>query len=624
MFQGLEENLPVVVIVLLMVLSLGLIWLVYHLVWGTPPWINLAVERLSLRWVLADPEILTKIGLIDNTPLDFHSGKLTDASPWHMALLRQVDRQGLALIRRYDPQKLTPQEQITYHLMCWYFEQNLRGHRFSYHWPAKSVFMGPYPVNHVFGEQVNLISFLSTDHKIKGRRSARRYLSRLQKVGWKLAGLQESLRVRAEEGVLPPRFVLKKTITQIEDFLSGPITENPLYTSFMERARDSGQFSDSALTRWGARVEKTVETEVLPAYQRLQAAIIGVLGQAMDEDGVWKLPDGRAYYAFLLRTHTTTDLTAEEIHQLGLDEVARLSEAIQDALKALGLPDQDPGMQLQALMEDPQYHYNGVDQRQAIIDDYQCILDQVNDHLADLFSHGALTEILVKRLPEFREPDSPIAYAQAPALDGSKPGTLWINLREPDNVYRWGMNTLAYHEGIPGHVYQIAQAQKIRGIPTFRRTYHFNAYVEGWALYAEQLGWELKLGDAISNLGRLQALLWRAVRLVVDTGIHDKRWSCDRAIAYMVETTGLPERDVITEVERYIVAPGQACAYYVGYLKLLALRHKAEATLGAAFNLKDFHDVIINTGSLPLTLLTRVVNDYIDRAAGLNPIEESL
>ncbi|MFW5714394.1 MAG: DUF885 domain-containing protein, partial [Brevefilum sp.] len=251
---------------------------------------------------------------------------------------------------------------------------------------------------------------------------------------------------------------------------------------------------------------------------------------------------------------------------------------------------------------------------------YRAILDEVNQHLPELFTHGMLEEIAVKRLPEYKEPDSPIAYAQPPAMDGSRPGTMWLNLREPENIYTWGMRTLAYHEGIPGHVYQMAQAQNIKGLPTFRRTYFFNAYVEGWALYAERLGWELGLEDALSNIGRLQALLWRAARLVVDTGIHFKQWTREEAIDYMVRVTGLPERDVITEVERYIVMPGQACAYYIGYIKLLALRQKAQSTLGPKFHLKDFHDVVIDNGGLPLSLLEHVVDAYIDRQAGLNPL----
>ena len=382
------------------------------------------------------------------------------------------------------------------------------------------------------------------------------------------------------------------------------LRRNPLYTSFIERIADSGSFKRNAQERWGKRVRQAISDVVIPSYHELRETLQGLLKKATDGDGVWKLPDGEAYYAFLLRNHTTTDLTAAEVHQLGLDEVDRITDLIRETLENLNLPVDDPGGELKRLMADPQYHFEASeDRREQIIGEYQTILDEINQRLSDVFSHGRLDEIIVKRLPEYKEPDSPIAYAQAPAMDGSRPGTMWINLRDPDNIYTWGMRTLAYHEGIPGHVYQMAQAQKIKGLPTFRRTYFFNAYIEGWALYAERLGWELGLEDDLSNLGRLQALLWRAVRLVVDTGIHVKRWTREEAIKYMVEKTGLPERDVTTEVERYIVMPGQACAYYIGYLKLLSLRQKAQATLGDAFDLKAFHDVVINNGGLPLSLL---------------------
>ena len=609
--------MPLPVILLIVAVFLGLLWMVYKLVWGTPPTINLAVERLALRMVLKDPELLTYMGLLDNTLLDFHSGKLTDVSPRYMEGLRELDRDGLALIRRFDPQKLTGQKRITYHLMVYYFMQNLQGHRFDYHWVANPVFMGPYPVNHVFGVQIDLINFLSTYHKIKGRRSARRYVQRLQRVDGKLRGLIESVKFNAARDVVPPKFVIEKSLAQIENFLSGPISENPLYTRFIEKAAHSKRLRDNARDRWAERVEDAILQDVFPAYERLKMTLQDILDKATTDDGVWKLPGGRAYYEFLLRNHTTTKLDADEIHQLGLDEVARLTALIRELLTGLGLPADEPAKQLKALMEDPQHHYINENQRKAILDDYQAILDEANAHMPEIFSHGDLAEIVVKRLPEYKEPDSPIAYAQAPAMDGSRPGTMWINLRDPGNVYRWGMRTLAYHEGIPGHVYQMAQAQKIKGLPTFRRTHFFNAYVEGWALYAERLGWELELEDPLSNLGRLQALLWRAARLVVDTGIHVNRWTRERAIDYMVETTGMPERDMITEVERYIVMPGQACSYYLGYLKIISLREKAQAILGEKFTLKDFHDVVINNGGLPLVLLEEAVNDYVDRTAGL-------
>lgn len=609
--------MPIAVIVILIVIGLGLVWLIYSFVWGTPPTINLAVERLGLRWLLQDPEALTGIGLLDNTLLDFYSGTLTDASPRHMKQLRQLDRDGLTLIRRYDLESLSGQQAITSRLMRWYYEQNLRGHRFHYHWISNPVFMGPYPVNHVFGVQVDLIRFLCMDHKIKGRRSMRRYLKRLEEVRWKLEGLQDSLLARSRDNVTPPRFVLEKVLQQIDEFLAGAADENPLYTSFLSRAEEAGRVGAAARRRWGQRVLAAIEEQVLPAYHAFKTDLEGQLEQASDEDGVWHLPDGDAYYAFLLRQHTTTDLTPEAVHNLGLDEVDRLTKELRSVLEAMGLPSDNPGQQLQALMADSQYHYDGAEAQEEIVRAYQAILDEVNQQIPSIFSFGPLDQIVVRRLPDDKEPDSPIAYAQAPSIDGTRPGTMWLNLRDPDNVYRWGMRTLAYHEGIPGHIFQMAQAQKIKDLPTFRRHFFFNAYSEGWALYAERLGWELDPSDPDGNLGRLQALLWRAARLVVDTGIHVKMWTRQEAVEYMVATTGLPERDVITEVERYIVMPGQACAYYIGYLRILALRQKAESTLGAAFSLKDFHDVIISNGGLPLDLLDAVVNDYVDRAAGI-------
>lgn len=605
-------------ITILVVLGLGLTWFIYSLIWGRPPWINLAVERWSVKMILKDPESLTVLGLIDNTLLDFHSGKLTDASPEYMSEQSQLDRDGLALIRHYDPEKLSAQKQLTYYLMQWYFDQNLRGHRFNYHWISNPVFMGPYPVNQVFGVQVDLINFLTTYHQVKGRQSVKRFIERLNMVPWKIAGLIKSLRLREEMSVIPPKFVIEKSIIQIGDFISGPIEENPIYTSFVEKLKSSDQFSPSFIQKWEKNAREAIEYEVLPSYGQLKIYLEDLLSAAVDDVGVWHLPDGEDYYSFLLRNHTTTDLSPEEVHQLGLKEVERIEDAIRDVLSELGLSNENPGEQLKALMHDPQFHFIGEDRRQLIREDYQDILDEVNQRMQKVFTFGALDEIEVKRLPEFREPDSPIAFGEAPALDGSRPGRMWINLRDPDNIYQWGMQTLAYHEGIPGHVYQLAQALRIKGLPTFRKNHFFNAYVEGWALYAELLGYELGLEDDLSNLGRLQALLWRAARLVVDTGIHFKGWTRQEAIDYMVQKTGLPERDVVAEVERYIVMPGQACAYYIGYLKMLALRKKAQSTLGDDFDLKEFHDVVINNGGLPLSLLESVVDDYIDRKAGLN------
>ena len=612
--------MPLGLTIFIIIFILVIIWLVYQLVWGTPLWINLAVERIFFKIAFSDPEALTSLGLLDGSVLDFHSDKLTDASPHHQARQHELDRESLALIRRFEPEKLKGQKRITYRLLRWYFMQNLRGHHFDYHWVSSSVFMGPYPVNHVFGVQVDLIHFLCNEHKINNRQSVRHYLARLKAIPWKFSGLIESIAERETAGVIPPCFVLEKSIIQIDGFLATPIEENPLYCSFLEKVERSKNIFEGEKRKWAEKVLEVIRRDVLPAYRDLKEKLVQLLEKAPLEAGVWHLPNGRDYYHFLLRTHTTIDITAAEIHQLGLDEVERLSKSIRAILDRLGLPTDDPGSQLQALMEAPQSHYDLEDPREEIIRDYKFILDEINQRLPEIFMEGSLDKIVVKRLPEFKEPDSPIAYAEAPAMNGSQPGCLWLNLRDPGNIYQWGMRTLAYHEGIPGHVYQMAHAQKIKGLPTFRRTYFPNAYVEGWALYAERLGFELGLEDDLSNLGRLQALLWRAARLVVDSGIHDKEWTRGEAVDYMVKTTGMPLRDVETEVERYIVMPAQACAYLIGYLKIISLREKAQGILGERFDLKEFHKTIIGQGGLPLELLDVVIDDYIDGKAGLQPV----
>jgi len=367
--------MPLAVIVFLVLLGFALIWLIYGLFWGTPPNINLAVERMGLRLLGMDAEIFSSLGLLDNTLLDFHSGNLTDASPAQMARSQHLDREGLRLIRRFNPEKLTGQQWITYHLMRWYYEQNLRGHRFDYHWVADPVYMGPYPVNQVFGVQVELINFLSTIHTIKGRRSLRRYLQRLEEVQWKLEGLIQSLQTRAEGGVIPPGFVLEKSLEQIRSLLEMPIEQNPLYTSLLERMRQSGRFSPRAEQRWLGKAAKVIEQTVQPAYRSLEAALEKQLAEAGEEDGVWRLPDGEDYYAFLLRYHTTTDLSADEIHEMGITEVARLMEEVRIVLAEMGRSTDFPNAQLKALMNAPEYHYAGENAGQEILADYQAILD---------------------------------------------------------------------------------------------------------------------------------------------------------------------------------------------------------------------------------------------------------
>jgi uncharacterized protein (DUF885 family) len=331
---------------------------------------------------------------------------------------------------------------------------------------------------------------------------------------------------------------------------------------------------------------------------------------------VWKLPNGDEYYRWILRLQTTTEMTPEAIHALGLSEVARIESEIRDILAEQGYRGASVAELMKALGKEKRFLYPDTDAgRKQILTDYAAILRDVEGRLADTFGLMPGQRLEVRRVPVFKEKTSGGAYYESPALDGSRPGIFYANLRSLEEVPKFAMRTLAFHEGMPGHHFQMTIAQEVKGLPTFRRVYPFTAYAEGWAMYAERLAWEIGLDpDPFSNLGRLQSEMFRSVRLVVDTGLHCRRWTREQAIAYMLSRTGLPESEVVAEVERYLVEPGQACSYKVGMVRMLELRDRARRELGAAFDLKDFHDAVLRDGSVPLDVLEEIVDDYIARA----------
>lgn len=358
-----------------------------------------------------------------------------------------------------------------------------------------------------------------------------------------------------------------------------------------------------------------IETAVYPAYRGLIDYFRDLEGRATDDDGVWKLPDGDAFYAHCLRSSTTTDLTPDEVHEIGLREVARIEAEMEAILNRLGHAGDAPApRRLNALARDERFLFPNTEEgRAACLAEYQAILDHINANLGDLFDLRPAAGVRVERIPEFREKTSAGAYYQPGSLDGSRPGVFYANLRDMREVPRFGMKTLAYHEAIPGHHFQISIAQQLRGLPLFRRLLPFTAYVEGWALYAEKLAREhgFYRDDPYGELGYLDSELFRAVRLVVDTGIHAKRWTREQAIAYMEAHTAQAHESVVSEVERYIVMPGQACAYKIGEIRLVQLREKARSALGGRFDIRRFHNVVLGNGAMPLTLLEQLVDEYI-------------
>lgn len=368
-----------------------------------------------------------------------------------------------------------------------------------------------------------------------------------------------------------------------------------------------------------ARCAEAIENGVVPAYRKLISFFEGQLARSSTDDGVWKLPDGDAYYRYRLRVETTTQMTPQEVHDLGLAEVARIRAEMTTILSAQAQlqPGETPAQALSRLAKDPRFLYPNTDEgRKAALADYSKMVDEQLVRARAVVGLVPKAPIEVRRVPEFKEKTAPGAYYNPPAIDGTRPGVFYANLRDMAELPKFSMRTLAVHEGVPGHHFQIALAQEKEGGPTFRRVVPFTAYSEGWALYAEWLATEMGLyaGDPFGDLGRLQDEVLRASRLVVDTGIHAKRWTREQAITYMTDNTGMPEGDVVSEVERYIVQPGQACAYKVGMLRIRAARDRAQKALGPRFDAaakKAFHDVVLGGGALPLEVLDEQVDAWI-------------
>ncbi len=425
----------------------------------------------------------------------------------------------------------------------------------------------------------------------------------------------EGLLVREQKGILPPRFVIRRVLDEMGAFIGQTPQENPLYTVFRDKLLQCKNIRAPQREKLLAAAEHAIQSTVYPAYQKFIDYCAALEQKADDRDGFWKLPEGEACYAYYLRSNTTTDYTPEQVHEIGLQEVERIEAEMRAILAQLGYTNiASPTRLLAELARDERFLYPNTDEGRAqCLADYQRILDEVNAAIEPYFGLRPKARLKVERIPEFREKTSAGAYYQPGDISGTRPGIFFANLRDMREIPKFGMKTLAYHEGIPGHHFQLSLAMELRGVPFFRRLVPFTAYAEGWALYAEKLAREIGMyrDDPYGELGALDSELFRAVRLVVDTGIHHKRWTRAQAIEYMEAHSASAHESVVSEVERYIVMPAQACAYKIGEIKILALREKARQALGPRFELRRFHDVILGHGAMPLEILERVVDEYI-------------
>ena len=595
-----------IVYILITIVVLLLVWFIVALIWGKPWSIKLLYARTFLKFALKGPELLTMLGILEKFGLHGHNAKLSDASEAFTDKMFAFVHRDLGILRSYPRKSQDKVTLLSTDIMDYFLDDIARSETFRHH---------DYPLNQMFGIQNEMPNFMMTMHPVVSKLEAHNYVKRLDRFGVKFDQVMEGLVIREKQGILPPKFVIRRVLDEMTAFVGQPADKNPLYTVFKDKLTKLDKVSATDRESLLAAAEAEITRTVYPAYQKFITYFTALEQKATADDGVWKLPNGDAYYAHCLRSNTTTEYTPEQVHETGLKEVARIEGEMMTILEKLGYQAvKNAPKKLAEFGKEGRFLYPNTDEsRAAALTEYQRILDEMNAGLDPYFAVRPKASLKVERVPEFREKGSAGAYYQPGDLSGTRPGVFYANLRDMNEIQKFGMKTLSYHEGIPGHHFQIAIAQELKGVPFFRRMVPFTAYSEGWALYAEKLAREIGFykDDPYGELGYLDSELFRAVRLVVDTGIHHKKWTREQAIEYMENHTASAHESIISEIERYIVMPGQACAYKIGEIKIVELRDKTRKALGDKFDLRKYHDVVLKNGSMPLNILERVVDAYI-------------
>jgi len=562
------------------------------------------MERIVQQMVMTSPETVTMLGL-DTGPMAALKSRLDDRSAAKIEADKVVFQGFMTEMEAIDREALPARSQIHYDTVK-YFGDTVAS---SYDFPYGQGFPSPYTVNQLGGSYNSIPDFLDAQHRIETVEDAEAYLSRLE--AFPTALDQETERMHADfaAGAVPPDFVIERTVGLLGNLTGTPAAESVMATSIERRATEAGLPGE-----WGERARRIVEERIYPAVQRQTDALSGQRANAVHDAGVWRLPRGEEYYRFGLRYFTTTEMTGAEVHAMGLEQVAELTARADQILRAEGRTEGTVGERISALARDPAQLYPNTDAgREELLASLNAQMADMQARLPGYFGRIPVSPVEVRRVPVTTEAGAPGGYYQPPALDGSRPGAYYINLRDTAEWPKFTLPTLTYHEASPGHHHQIALQMENDDAPMLMKLLGFSAYSEGWGLYAEQLADEMGVydNDPWGRLGYLQSFMFRAVRLVVDSGLHSERWSREQAIRYMVETLGDAESTVTTEVERYCVWPGQAASYKVGQTVWENLRTRAMTQLGDRFDIRSFHDTALNAGGVPLTVLERVVDDWI-------------
>jgi uncharacterized protein (DUF885 family) len=554
----------------------------------------------TAEWVRGNPDQATGTRYFAGEEQRRLERQLTPVTAAYQRTRIALARKGLLELRRFDLAGMSAPQRVSADVMQWQLEAIVQGE------PYLDDF---FPLEQFGGVNIGLVNVLTVSHPLITESDGDNYIARLSLVGRRMNdAIEEATRIAAR-GLIPPRFILRATISQMQQFTATPPAQNPFVTAFASRMEASGAISPAKRDALRTRAETIVATQVYPAWQQAVALLESLAPRATDEAGLWRFGNGADVYAYSLRRYTTTNLSADEIHEIGLRQVERIEKEMDAVLRQLGRTEGSVKDRIEKLKQDLSYP-DTADGRTRIMADVEGILRDAEKRAAALFDVRPNAPVVAQSYPKFQEASAAASYT-APAPDGSRPGTFRIPLR-PTQMTRFALRSLVYHETVPGHHFQVALDVENDALPRFRRIRAFGgipALSEGWGLYAERLaaesGWYD--GDPEGRLGQLDSELFRARRLVVDTGLHAKRWTRQQAIDYGIEAS---------EVERYVVYPGQACAYMIGELKILELRDRARSTLGKRFSAKDFHTVVLRTGTVPLEILEREIDAYIHRVIG--------
>ena len=558
--------------------------------------------------LIESPEELTYVGILDRFDwITKHNSKLSIPQDEDIDNnIKQIEKV-IKTLYKYDDSRLSDIQKSTKKIAIFDYENQLK--------ELKDFPYLDYPLNQIGGIHLNTIEFMNSVHPIRSDSEAIAFIKRTDLVKDVYQGVLNHLKKQADNGIYPPEFVYGHVINQLDEFINVVNTEHPLYKQFMLKIKKL-ELSNDQVDYLEKEITRSINESVTPGFKLLRNFMANTKKNANPNHGIWSQPGGDEYYKLKIRTFTTTDYSPEEIHQMGLNEVKRISSRMREILTSLGYAEsKSVGELMNELNENPDFLYADTpDRKEIIVNDYTDMVNEAIRIMADYFHTMPKSKVIVKAVPEYSEQNAAGGYYQSPALDGSRPGVFYANLYDIKQTPTYSMRTLAYHEATPGHHHQIAHSLENEELTLYRRFgYYTSAFAEGWALYSEILALEAGLAEnPYDELGILQSELFRANRLVVDTGMHYKRWTREEAMDYMKSVTGMSDTEVRVEIERYIVWPGQALSYKVGMIKILELRERAKKELGDKFNIKDFHSAVLDHGNPPLFIVEEMVEKMIE------------